>query len=350
MQSTIRPRRLFVSGGSRMSANAAGLWRELGRLLAMDDGLVVITGGLASLVDDPDALTADRMIVDGMLPVLHSRGVSTEGHIETMLPDASQDLNEMVRFRVGRIRVLQRRNPQSRRFSMVHSADVVLSVEGMHGTRSVLDVALAIDRPVLPLPFGGGASGDVWRAQREDIVNWFRIDAKEAEDFEQTRLAELGEWQVRELAGRVHACLMRGFTQGCFVIMSFGSVSDPVFDEAIRPALGAQGFQPWRTDRSVPTGDIIAAIRDGITHCLFAIADTTDDRPNVMYELGFAHAINKPVILLRRSNPDGSPSPAPFDFQTQSILYYGDDLDELRRRLEAVIGMIGGRIRTMTEV
>jgi len=344
MNNPIRPRRLFVSGASRLSQNAALLWRELGRLLAAEDGLVVITGGLQQRLDDPAALTADRAIVDGMSPVLHARGTAADEHIETVLPDAQHDWNKLIRFKEGRIRILQNRNAQSRRFSMVHAADVVISVEGEKGTRSVLDMALAIERPVLPLPCGGGASKEVWDAQRDDILKWFQIGTGEAEVFERSTLAELNETQVRELAGRVHACLMRGFTQGCFVIMRFHEDSDPVFDEAIRPALETHGFQSWRTDRAVPTGDVVAAIRDGINHCYFAIVDTTDDRPNVMYELGLAHAAQKPVILLRRNNADGSMPRPPFDFQTQSIIKYGDNLAELRRQLEAAIGVLTGRL------
>lgn len=343
MNNTIRPRRLFVSGSSRLTPNAALLWQKLGSLLAAENGLLVITGGLDRRGSEPSALTADRMIVNGMLPVLRARGVSPDEHIETFLPDSQHDWNELIRFKEGRIRMLKNRNAQSRRFSMVHYADVVVSVEGDHGTRSVLDVALAIERPVLPLPFGDGASQNAWVAQREDILTWFRIDSTEAEYFEQTRLAELDELQVQELAIRVHACIMRGFTQGCFVIMRFDPESDPVFDKSIKPALITHGFQPWRTDRSVSTGDVVAAIRDGINHCFFAIADTSDDRPNVMYELGLAHATNKPVILLRRANSDGSLPPAPFDFQTQSILKYTDDLVDLRSRLETAIAVLSGK-------
>ena len=350
MNTTIRPRRLFVSGGSRLSANAALLWREVGRLLALEDGFVVVTGGLARREDDPSALTADRAIVDGILPVLLARGVYPEEHLETVLPDVQRDSNKLIRFKEGRIRMLKNRNAQSRRFSMVHSADVVISVEGEHGTRSVLDVALAIERPILPLPFGSGASKDAWDSQRDDILGWFQIDSTTAEDFERIRLKELSDLQVRELAVRVHNVLVRGFTQGCFVIMRFHNDSDPVFDKAIEPALRAQGFQPWRTDRSVSTGDVIAAIRDGINHCFFVIADTTDDRPNVMYELGLAHATNKPVILLRRANPDGSLPPAPFDFQTQSILKYTDDLEDLRRRLESAIAVMSGKSHGTVEI
>jgi len=349
MNNTIRPRRLFVGGGERLSSNAVRLWKELGRLLANEKGLVVITGGFERLKRYATSLSADRMIVEGMLRVLRARGTPPEKHIETCLPDTRHDYDKLVRFKEGHIRMLAKRNAQSRRFSMVHSADVVLTIQGKVGTRSALDVALAIERPILPLPFDGGTSKEVWKAQREDIVNWFRIERREVRDFEQIKLTELDESQIRELAKRVHVCLMRGFTQGCFVIMRFNQNSDPVFDKAIQPALAAHGFQAWRTDRSVPTGDVVAAIRDGINHCYFAIADTTEDRPNVMYELGLAHATNKPVILLRRANRDGSLPQAPFDFQTQSILKYSDDLDDLRRQLETAIGVLSGKIRTTSE-
>ena len=344
MNTVIRPRQLFVTGGSRLSANAALLWRELGRLLGAEDSLVVITGGLQQFVTDPTAVPADRMIVEGMLETLRARGVAPELHIETVLPDVQHDWNELIRFKEGKIRTLENRNAQSRRFSMVYSADVVISVEGEHGTRSVLDVALAINRPILPLPFGGRVSKDVWKSQREDIIKWFRIESHEADEFEQLDLPQLNAAEIRELARRVHAIVMRGFTQGCFVIMRFHHSMEPVFKDAIAPALATYRLEAWRTDRSVAAGDVVEAIRDGVNHCYFAIADTTDDRPNVMYELGLAHALNKPVILLRRMNPDGSLPVPPFDFQTQMILGYDDDLDDLRRRLETAIGVLTGRI------
>ena len=337
MNNIIHPRRLFVSGGSRLSENAALLWKELGRLLALENSLVVITGGLDSRHDTPSVNTVDKMIVDGMMTVLERKGLLPDDYIETFLPDILKDSNKLIRFKAGRVHIMKNRNAQSRRFSMVQSADVVVSVEGEGGTRSVLDVALAIERPILPLPFGGGTSKEAWDAQREDILNWFQISKDEANFFENISLEKLTKSEIQALSIRVRNCLLRGFTPGCFVIMRFHENSDPVFDEAISPALKANGFQPWRTDRSVFSGDLIAAIHDGLRHCHFVIADTTDDRPNVMYELGFAHASNKTVILLRQSNPNGSNSKPPFDFQNHSILNYTNDLDDLRRRLENAI-------------
>jgi hypothetical protein len=325
-----------------LSQPAAELWGELGALLADEDGLVVVTGGLAERRDAPGAKTADRAIVDGLVRGLRARGRPIEQRVETILPDPATDGTGLARFREGHVRVLARRTPQARRFSMVHSADVVIAIGGEAGTRSVLDMALAIERPILPLPFAGGASADAWRQQRDDICRWFRMPADEATGFERVRVHDLGAPEVRVLAEQVRRCLMRGFTQTCFVIMRFQDGRDAVFDDAICPALRSLGLQPWRTDRAVPHGNVVEAIRDGLRHCHLAIADITDDRPNVMYELGMAHALDKPVILLRRAELDGSLASVPFDVQTESILKYRDDMADLRRRLEGAVAAIRG--------
>lgn len=349
MSEATRPRRLLLSGGSRLSRGAALLWRELGRLLAVEDGLVVITGGLAGFKGDPDAWSADRVVIEGLLEGLRARGISPEERIETVLPDRERDWDKLIRFREGRIRVLGRRTAQARRFSMVQLADVVVAIEGEHGTRSVLDVALAIERPVLPLPFGGGASAEVWRDVPDEVARWFRISNDEAAEFERIRLEDLGDTEIVALAARVHAWLMRGFTKTCFVIMPFQDEHATVYDQAIRPALEGHGLRPVRTDRSVVAGNVVEAIRDGLRHCYFAIADTTADRPNVMYELGMAHADGKPVILLRHAGADGTLSNVPFDVQSESILRYSDDMDDLRRRIEAAVAVILGKVRSVDE-
>jgi hypothetical protein len=350
MNATFRPLRLFVTGGSRLSPKAALLWRELGNLLAAEDGLVLITGGLDGLKDSPDARTADRAIVDGFLEGSRQRGIAGQKRVETFLPDPKLDWSELKRFEVGRVHLLTNRTAQSRRFRMVHSADVIVSIEGRTGTRSVLDVALAIERPILPLPFGKGVSATVWQEERAGICEWFQIPREDADEFDRISIESMDEAEIRSLAERVRSCLMRGFTRTCFVIMPFGKEHDSVYEVAICPALAAQGLQPVRTDRHVPTGNVIAAIRDGLRHCLVAIADTTGDRPNVMYELGMAHADDKPVVLLRKLGLDGKFSPPPFDLQTESIISYSDDLDDLRRHLETAIAVVRGKMRGVNEV
>ena len=125
--------------------------------------------------------------------------------------------------------------------------------------------------------------------------------------------------------------------------MPFHNDFDAVYEDAIVSALAAYGFLPFRTDRHVVSGSVVETIRDGLRHCYFAIADTTGDRPNVMYELGMAHAHQKPVILLRQTSSSNTLASAPFDVRTENVLFYGDNPTDLRRRLEGCISVISGK-------
>ena len=97
------------------------------------------------------------------------------------------------------------------------------------------------------------------------------------------------------------------------------------------------------------TGDAVETLRRAITESECAIADITDDRggwrnPNVMYELGLAHAQDKPVVILAQRDSrvtTGDPE-LPFDVKTQHILIYDQNLEELRVRLVEFLRTIFG--------
>jgi predicted Rossmann-fold nucleotide-binding protein len=347
MSSVLRPRRLLACGGSKLTDQAIALWDEVGRQLSKEEGLVLITGGLASRTDDPGSTTADLAIANGFEAGLQAGGIEINERIETYLPGPGLDVPKLKRFVKGKKRVLQNRNLQSRRFRMVFDADVVISIEGSSGTRSILDLALAIDRPVFPVPCGGKASFDTWNSVTDEIRKTFRLTEAEVETLDNTRLGSLGPEEICNLAHTVCACLMRGFTPQCFVIMPFHNEFDPVYTDAIEPALTRFGLKPVRTDRDIATGNLVEAIRYGIQHCYFAVADTTGDRANVMYELGMAHAQAKQVILLRRSGLKDIDR-TPFDLLTESVIFYAlDNLKELQAQIESAVHKITGRTPNM---
>lgn len=108
----------------------------------------------------------------------------------------------------------------------------------------------------------------------------------------------------------------------CFVLMPFTKEwSDRVYKNYIRSNIEDIGLQCLRADNL--TGQIIIEdIWTKINQAAFIIADVTDKNPNVMYELGIAHTLGKPVILITQNT-----SSIPFDFKHLRHYEYQDNSD-----------------------
>lgn len=69
------------------------------------------------------------------------------------------------------------------------------------------------------------------------------------------------------------------------------------------------------------------------------IAEITSPNQNVFYELGYAHALNKPTILLARRGKE-----LPFDIRSYRVIFYEDTIggkpvveENLRKHLKAIL-------------
>jgi hypothetical protein len=79
-----------------------------------------------------------------------------------MLPGERQDQPEIYdRYQQGNEINLKNRNVQSRRCTMVNSCDIFMTIEGGSGTKYGLDLAVAIKKPIFPVPFCEGKSAEM---------------------------------------------------------------------------------------------------------------------------------------------------------------------------------------------
>jgi hypothetical protein len=104
----------------------------------------------------------------------------------------------------------------------------------------------------------------------------------------------------------------------CFVLMPFSREFKNQWDVALKAAISDAGLRPYRGDEeSLGTNIIMRDVTKSILESRIIVADLTGRNPNVMYELGLAHAAKKPVIMLIQTDSD-----VPFDVHHIRYLKY----------------------------
>jgi len=115
----------------------------------------------------------------------------------------------------------------------------------------------------------------------------------------------------------------------CFVIMPFGGWLDDYYETIYSPAIQAAGLSPHRADDLYRPSTIVNDIWAYTNRAKLLLADLTGKNPNVFYELGLAHALAKPVILVAESMDD-----IPFDLRALRIIVYDKNHPRWGERLE----------------
>lgn len=108
----------------------------------------------------------------------------------------------------------------------------------------------------------------------------------------------------------------------CFVIMQFTEEFNALYKDVIRPVCESHGYKVVRGDDFYTPGQIMEDVSRSIRSAALIIADVTPDNANVFYEVGFAHAINKPTILLS----DKKRERLPFDISGFRTLFYDNTI------------------------
>lgn len=116
----------------------------------------------------------------------------------------------------------------------------------------------------------------------------------------------------------------------CFVIMPFAADFDDVYaviKSTVEGITKEKRGRCFRLDESRPAGRITDRLLTELRSATICIADLTENKPNVMWEVGFAMALEKPTILVTQDL-----AALPFDIKDMQSIEYN------RNRLSATLG------------
>jgi hypothetical protein len=129
-----------------------------------------------------------------------------------------------------------------------------------------------------------------------------------------------------------------------FVVMQYTTPFNELFDEVIRPVCSDLGLEAFRAADIQRPGLIVQDIVQALRSSAVVIAEISENNSNVFYELGYAHAIDKPTILLARRDAD-----LPFDVSPYRVILYDDSISgkpiverELNAHLRSILGLSPG--------
>ena len=145
----------------------------------------------------------------------------------------------------------------------------------------------------------------------------------------------------------------RNYANGrCCVFQPFdnGGDFDKRFDDVLTPAIEATDLESYRVDRDLGAAIPVDTLHKEIKSATVCVADITTRNPNVMYELGYAIAAGKDVVII--AGP--SIEKYPFDIQHRGILSYAvgsiSDFKELEKKLTAKLRAILDAQEKTTEI
>ncbi|MBS9958313.1 nucleoside 2-deoxyribosyltransferase [Vibrio alginolyticus] len=113
-----------------------------------------------------------------------------------------------------------------------------------------------------------------------------------------------------------------------FVLMPFSSDFDDIYKLGIKEAAADVGAYAERLDEQIFNEGMLDRIFNQISKADIVVADMTDRNPNVFYEVGYAHALGKKIILLTKNSDD-----IPFDLKHQQHLVYEGSIVRLKELL-----------------
>jgi hypothetical protein len=217
----------------------------------------------------------------------------------------------------------------------IRLAGATIFVAGSEGTFWSRNWASFARKLILGIPRFGGAGETIYD---QELKRLREISPGAADEYE--TLNSLSD-NISDFAHEVVQLVERLVTpRNVFTIMPFEKEFDDVFD-SYKEVCEAFKFTAERTDESTSLERIVPRIENGIRKSAFviadlSIADLSMPSPNVYYEVGYAKALGKDVILTAKKG-----TPLPFDVGDIPTIFWATQ-KELREGLrKCLAGLVG---------
>jgi len=120
--------------------------------------------------------------------------------------------------------------------------------------------------------------------------------------------------------------------KSAFVLMPFREDLNEVYDFLISESLEQAGYTARRADDIKSQSNILEDIIQNIAHSDLIVADLTGANPNVYYELGIAHALQRKVILMTQEITE-----LPFDLRSYRVIGYDTHFSKMNQAKKQLI-------------
>lgn len=120
-----------------------------------------------------------------------------------------------------------------------------------------------------------------------------------------------------------------------FMIMPFERSLDAVYTQVVKPTVESLNLSIKRGDDPFTSKDIMYDVWSMLNACKVVIADCTRRNANVFFELGMAHTLGKPVIMLTQNLKE-----LPYDVIGKRAIEYDiafNHIEQLKENLKKVL-------------
>jgi hypothetical protein len=299
----MRRLRICIYGGTDLQGTPTQFISALSHKILDSLSAVIVTGGFRHSNKNPKAISTDFAAFQGAQRYALGHGIDLKDCYEAWIPepdlDSRPDVGGAVRMSAAdgvAVRVMTGRTPLGRRLAMVAGVDVVVTISGKQHTEVVVEQALELGVPVLPIPNAGGDSKDLLDKYRKRIAASFDSGAL---DQCLDRISQAID-KVPEVAASAVVDLIRTAKVGrCLVLIPYDDEHNSLYTSTIEPAV-VRHMIPIRLDLLPKSEAIYTSFADAIQSSSAVIADITDLNENVMYEIGYSHGRGLAPLIYTR--------------------------------------------------